>query len=62
MEEKMKEKDIEILDEIFAKAASDPEFRNMLINETSSVLERYLISTETKRILKKCISDMSYRQ
>lgn len=62
MEEKVKEKEIEILNEIFARAANDPEFRNMLINEPSSVLERYLISSETKRILKKCISDMSYRQ
>ncbi|MFQ5969062.1 MAG: hypothetical protein ACE5J2_01005 [Nitrososphaerales archaeon] len=59
MEEKGKEKEIEILNEIFAKAASDREFRNMLIHETSSVLERYPISSETKQILKKCISDMS---
>lgn len=56
--EEISEKEIQALNEIFAKAAKDPEFRNMLLKETSSVLEKYELSLETKQLLLKTILEM----
>ena len=56
--EEINEKEIQILNEIFAKAAKEPEFRNMLLKEPSSVLEKYELSSETKQLLLKAILDM----
>ena len=56
--EEIKEKEVQALNEIFAKAAKDPEFRNMLLKESSSILEKYELSNETKQLLLKTIQDM----
>jgi len=56
--EEINEKEVQVLNEIFARAAKDPEFRNMLLKETSSVLEKYELSSETKQLLLNTIQDM----
>ncbi len=53
--EEADEKAIQILNEIFAKAAKDPEFRNKLIKEPSSVLDKYELSDETKQMILEAI-------
>ncbi len=53
------EKEVQTLNEIFAKAAKDPEFRNRLLNESSSVLEKYELSNETKQLLLESIRSLS---
>ena len=57
--ETIKEKEVQTLNEIFAKAAKDPEFRNKLLNESSSVLEQYELSNETKQMLLESIRNLS---
>ena len=57
--EEIKENDVQTLNEIFAKAAKDPEFRNKLLNESSSVLEKYELSNETKQLLLESIRSLS---
>jgi len=59
MEEKVREKEIEILNEIFARAASDPEFRNMLLREPSSVLDKYGLSEEIKKMILEGLRGMN---
>lgn len=56
--EETNEKEIQTLNEIFAKAAKDPEFRNSLLKETSSILEKYELSSETKKLLLDAVRDM----
>jgi len=56
--EKINEKEMRILNELFTKAAKEPEFRNMLLKETSSVLEKYELSSEIKQLLLKAVLDM----
>ena len=56
--EESNEKEIQTLNEIFAKAAGDPEFRNSLLEEPSSVLEKYELSSETKKLLLDAVLDM----
>ncbi|MFB5600549.1 MAG: hypothetical protein ACE5SW_10015 [Nitrososphaeraceae archaeon] len=53
-----RQKEAEIISEILLKAASEPEFRNVLIKDTSSILEKYDISNEAKHIIKKSITDL----
>lgn len=55
----IKENEVQTLNEIFAKAAKDPEFRNKLLNESSSVLEKYELSNETKQLLLESIRSLS---
>lgn len=43
------EKTIQILNEIFAKAAKDPEFRKALLNDPGSVLNEYELPDEAKQ-------------
>ncbi|MGH9877545.1 MAG: hypothetical protein ACRD5H_07890 [Nitrososphaerales archaeon] len=57
--EEIKEKEVQTLNEILAKAAKDPEFRNKLLNESSSVLEQYELSNETKQMLLESIRNLS---
>ncbi len=59
MEEEQKEKEIEMLNEIFARAASDPEFRNMLLREPSSVLDKYGLSEEIKKMILEGLRGMN---
>jgi len=57
--EDIKEKEVHTLNEIFAKAAKDPEFRNKLLNESASVLEKYELSNETKHLLLEAVRNIS---
>ena len=54
-----RQKEAEIISEILLKAASEPEFRNVLIKDSSSVLAKYDISNEAKYIIKKSIIDLT---
>ena len=51
-----RQKDAEIISEILLKAASEPEFRNMLLKD-NKILDTYNISVEAKSIIKKSIMD-----
>ncbi len=57
MEDEGDEKAIQILNEIFAKAAKDPEFRDKLIKEPSSILDKYELSNETKQMILEAVRD-----
>ena len=54
-----RQKDAEVISEILLKAASEPEFRNVLVKEPTKVLEKYNISPEAKLIIRKSISDLT---
>jgi hypothetical protein len=54
-----RQKDAEVISEILLKAASEPEFRNVLVKDTTKVLEQYNISPEAKLIIKKSIIDLT---
>ena len=55
----VKQKDAEIVSDILLKAASEPEFRNILIKEPAKVLELYDISLEAKSTIMKSIIDFT---
>lgn len=54
-----RQRDAEIISEILLKAASEPEFRNSLIKEPTTVLQEYNISEEAKAIIKTSIIDLA---
>jgi hypothetical protein len=54
-----RQKDAEIISEILLKAASEPEFRNLLIKEPTTVLQKYNLSEEAKAIIKTSIIDLT---
>ena len=54
-----RQKDAEIISEILLRAASEPEFRNLLIKEPSRVLQEYNISEEAKAIIRTSIMDLT---
>ena len=54
-----RQKDAEIISEILVKAASEAEFRNSLIKDPTTVLEKYNISNEAKYIIRKSIIDLT---
>jgi hypothetical protein len=54
-----RQRDAEVISEILLKAASEPDFRNLLIKEPTRVLENYDISAEAKIIIKKSIIDLT---
>jgi len=54
-----RQKDAEVISEILLKAASEPEFRNVLVKDPAKVLEEYNISPEAKLIIKKSIMDLT---
>jgi hypothetical protein len=54
-----RQKDAEIISEILLKAASEPEFRNVLIRDPAVVLEQYNVSPEAKTIIQKSITDLT---
>jgi hypothetical protein len=54
-----RQKDAEIISEILLRAASEPEFRNLLIREPSRVLQEYNISEEAKAIIRISITDLT---
>jgi hypothetical protein len=54
-----KEKEAEIISEILLKAASEPEFRNSLIRDPTTVLEMYDVSPQAKMVIKRTIVDLT---
>jgi hypothetical protein len=54
-----RQKDAEVISEILLKAASEPEFRNVLVKDPAKVLEQYNISPQAKLIIKKSITDLT---
>jgi hypothetical protein len=54
-----RQKDAEVISEILLKAASEPEFRNVLVKDPTKVLEQYNISPQAKLIIKKSITDLT---
>jgi hypothetical protein len=54
-----RQRDAEIISEILLKAASEPEFRNSLIKEPTTVLRKYDLSDEAKAIIKTSIIDLT---
>ncbi len=55
MEDGGYEKALQTLNEIFVKTAKDPEFRNKLIKEPSSVLDKYELSHEIKQMILEAV-------
>lgn len=49
--------DARIVGDILLKAASEPDFRRLLLTEPSRVLDDYDISSEVKSIIKSVIAD-----
>ena len=56
---RQQQKEAEIISEILLKAASEPEFRNMLIKDPGSVLEQYRVSPEARLIITRSILDLT---
>ncbi|HKU50260.1 MAG TPA: hypothetical protein VJP79_09935 [Nitrososphaera sp.] len=54
-----RQKEAEIISEILLRAASEPEFRNVLIKSPSTVLDQYNVSREAKMIITRSISDLT---
>jgi len=54
-----RQKEAEIISDILLRAASEPEFRDLLIKNQADVLEKYNISNEAKYIIKKSIVDLT---
>jgi hypothetical protein len=54
-----RQKDAEVISEILLKAASEPEFRNILIRKPSEILDQYNISQEAKLVIRKSIIDLT---
>lgn len=54
-----RQKEAEIISDILLRAASEPDFRNLLIKNSTEILEKYDISNEAKYIIKKSIVDFT---
>ncbi|MGC1135915.1 MAG: hypothetical protein WA941_24025 [Nitrososphaeraceae archaeon] len=52
-----RKEDARIVGDILLKAASEPDFRRLLLTEPSKVLDVYDISPEAKSIIKSVIAD-----
>lgn len=52
-------KDAEIISDILLKAASEPEFRNMLLSNPATVLAKYDLSDEAVSIIHRSIVDLA---
>jgi hypothetical protein len=57
--ESRNDKEAEIISEILLKAASEPGFRNELIKDPGSVLDKYNVSPEAKLIIRRSIIDLT---
>ncbi|TLY07309.1 MAG: hypothetical protein E6K85_09810 [Thaumarchaeota archaeon] len=57
--ESRQRKEAEVISEILLRAASEPEFRNELIKDPGTVLERYDVSPEAKLIIRRSIIDLT---
>ena len=49
--------DVKIVSDILLRAASEPNFRRLLLSEPTKVLDEYDISSEAKSIIKNVIDD-----
>lgn len=49
----------EVIREILLKAASEPEFRKLLLRSPKKILDYYGISNEAKQVIQKCIVDLT---
>jgi hypothetical protein len=49
--------DVKIVGDILLRAASDPNFRRLLLSEPTKVLAEYNISSKAKSIIKNVIDD-----
>lgn len=56
---RQQQKEAEIISEILLKAASEPEFRNVLVKDPDVVLEQYDVSPEAKLIIRRSIVDLT---
>jgi hypothetical protein len=56
---RQQQKEAEIISEILLKAASEPEFRNVLVKDPGVVLEQYDVSPEAKLIIRRSIVDLT---
>jgi len=54
-----RQKDAEIISEILLRAASEPEFRTLLIRDPAQVLDRYNVSPEAKSLIRTSIIDLT---
>ena len=54
-----RQKEAEIISEILLKAASEPDFRNVLVKDPGAVLARYNVSPEAKLIITISIVDLT---
>src|SRR5688500_20377821 len=54
-----RQKEAEIISEILLRAASEPDFRNLLIKNSAEILEKYKMSINAKSIIKKIIIDFT---
>lgn len=54
-----RQKEAEIISEILLKAASEPEFRDVLIRDPALVLEQFNVSPEAKLIIRRSITDLT---
>jgi hypothetical protein len=52
-----RKEDARIVGDILLKAASEPDFRRLLLTEPSRVLDDYDLSSEAKSIIKSVIAD-----
>jgi hypothetical protein len=56
--EETNDKEVQIINEIFVKAVKDPEFRNMLLKEPSSILDKYSLSEQAKKMILEGLQGM----
>ena len=54
-----RQKEAEIISEILLKAASEPDFRNVLVKDPGAVLSQYNVSPEAKLIITRSIVDLT---
>ncbi|HKX82302.1 MAG TPA: hypothetical protein VJL54_08610 [Nitrososphaera sp.] len=54
-----REKEAEVISEILLRAASEPDFRNVLIKNPSTVLEQYDVSPEARQIIQRSLTDLT---
>jgi hypothetical protein len=54
-----RQKEAEIISEILLKAASEPDFRNVLVKDPGVVLAQYNVSPEAKLIITRSIVDLT---
>ncbi len=53
-----RQKDAEIISEILLKAASEPDFRKMLVRDSGKVLDKFNLSIQAKKLIKSSIIDL----